>query len=314
MIYMVLTILVGGESHQFQTNSIIEASLIHHNLDVVLLACLHISADEFFTLLDAVHMDVIPMCSHILLPFGNLSSQLAIISSKSVVATAQAVVELIIIVVQLTLHGVVRCYLGDTVLDNLYPACADTLGIASVIERHNLILKQTIDGGCIQLVLMLLILIGTLVGECPSCTWTIAFIPPSVQNGQIDNTIHERLLTRCTRCFERTCGSVHPDIHAAHQPAGQLHVIILQEDDLTQELGTLAYLIDLLDKTLTCSIGRMSLTCIEELYGIVRIVHYLAQALQVSKEQVSTLISSKSASETDKQGIGIDLIHQRYHT
>ena len=92
-----------------------------------------------------------------------------------------------------------------------------------------------------------------------------------------------------------------------------MHVIVLEEDDLTQELRTLADLVYLLDQTLSGTISRMRFTGVEELYGVVRIVHNLGKTLQVSEQQVSTLVGGKTATEADEQCIGVDLVHQRHH-
>ena len=58
----------------------------------------------------------------------------------------------------------------------------------------------------------------------------------------------------------------------------------------------------------------MSLTGKQEYYWVLRIVHNLAQALQVGKQQVSTLVSSKAAAETDYQCVRIHTLEQRNHT
>ena len=54
----------------------------------------------------------------------------------------------------------------------------------------------------------------------------------------------------------------------------------------------------------------MSLTRVKELNGIVGVIDNLGQTVKVGKQQVSTLISRKAATEADKQGIGVDLLHQ----
>ena len=58
----------------------------------------------------------------------------------------------------------------------------------------------------------------------------------------------------------------------------------------------------------------MSLTGIEELNGIVRIIHNLGQAVEVGEKQMRSLVCGKTTSETYQQGIGIDFVHQRNHT
>ena len=58
----------------------------------------------------------------------------------------------------------------------------------------------------------------------------------------------------------------------------------------------------------------MSLTGKQEDYWVLRIVHNLAQALQVGKQQVCALVSSKAAAETNYQCVRIHTLQQRNHT
>ena len=160
---------------------------------------------------------------------------------------------------------------------------------------------------------MFLVLISTFFGQCPTCTFAVTFKPPSVEYREVQYTIHQRFLTRCTGCFERTGRSIQPDINSGHQTTGQLHIVVFKEDDLTQEFRTLRDLNDSLDQSLTCTIVRVSLTCEEELYRIIRIVNDLRQAFQIGEQQVSTFVSGKTAAETDQQCIRIDLVQQRYN-
>src|SRR5699024_9864192 len=100
----------------------------------------------------------------------------------------------------------------------------------------------------------------------------IAFQPPTVEYGEVYNTVHQRFLTGSTGCFERTSRSIQPDIYTGYQTASQLHIIVFQEDNLTQEFRTTGNFDNSLNQTLACSIMRMSLTCEQELYRIVRVI------------------------------------------
>ena len=64
------------------------------------------------------------------------------------------------------------------------------------------------------------------------------------------------------------------------------------------------------DQPLSCSIVRVSFTCKQELYRIIRIVHDLRKTIQVGEQQVCTFVSSKTTAETNQQCVRIDLIHQ----
>ena len=80
-----------------------------------------------------------------------------------------------------------------------------------------------------------------------------------------------------------TCRSVQPDIHTRNEATCQLHIIIFQEDNLTQELRTAGNLDDSLNQALTCTIVRVSLASEKELYRIVRVIHDLGQTIEVGE-------------------------------
>ena len=73
----------------------------------------------------------------------------------------------------------------------------------------------------------------------------------------------------------------------------------------------LRYFDDTLNQALTCTIGRVSLTCKYELYRIFRIVDNLRKAVEVG--EVSTLVSSETTSETNHKGIRIDAFENFNH-
>ena len=155
-------------------------------------------------------------------------------------------------------------------------------------------------------------MVGALVGERPSCTGTITFIPPSVEHGEVDHTVHECLFARCAGGFEGAGGGVHPDVDTAHEAARQLHVVVVEEDDFTDELGAHRDVVNLLDKTLPGPIGGVSLSGEEELDGIVGVVDNLGQTVEVRKEEVGTLIGGKTAGETDDKRVGVDFVEERH--
>ena len=204
-----------------------------------------------------------------------------------------------------------RSDLRDRVLHGLHPTFAVTLrGAAAVVERNDFVFEQAVDGSSIEFVLLTLVLVSAHIGECPTSTFAIAFIPPTIEYREVHNTIHQSLFTRSTRSFERTCWSVHPNVYTTHEAASQLHVVVVEEDNLTNELRTLRDVVNVLDETLTSTVSRVSLTCKEELHGVVRIVDDFCQTIEVREEEVSTLVSSEAACETNDERIGIDLVEE----
>ena len=141
-------------------------------------------------------------------------------------------------------------------------------------------------------------------------TLTIAFNPPTIKNREVNHTVHLGLLTRCAGSLERTGRSIHPDIDTRYQATGKLHIVVLEEDNLTEELWTLADFKDLLDKSLSGAVSGVSLTREEEEHWMLGVVNNLAEAIQVGEEQVGALVSSKTTAEANHQRVGVDALQQ----
>ena len=67
---------------------------------------------------------------------------------------------------------------------------------------------------------------------------------------------------------------------------------------------------DVLDETLTCTVSGVCLTSEEELHGVVRVVDNLCQTIEVGEEEVRTLVGGETASKTDDESVGVDLVEE----
>ena len=304
---------IGSDGDKLHAHSIVEPLLIQHNLNGMTLAVV----DALFHLIElsaADDFDAIPALRDDFLPCSKLASFGAVGGAEVVETACQRVIETGVVIVELTLHGVVRSYLGNAVLHHLYPALAEALRATSVVKGKDFILEHAVDGGGIKLVLIVLIGVGATLGQSPTSSLTIAFIPPAVLDGEVNNSIHQRLFAAGARGLLRTGGRVKPNIHAADKTTSEVHVVVLKEDNLSKELRTTADVNDALDKALTCTIVRMRLTGVDKLHGIVGVIDDASQTIKVRKEQVSTLVSGKATSEANEQGVGIDFVHQADNT
>ena len=70
---------------------------------------------------------------------------------------------------------------------------------------------------------------------------------------------------------------------------------------------------DLLDKSLSGTVGGVSLTREEEEHWMLGIVNNLAEAIQVGEEQMGALVSSKTTAEANHQRVRVDALKQGYH-
>ena len=271
--------------------------------------CLLVDID----LLNIKHIHLIPNSRNLTLPSRNLASHSVVTRLHQLMTIAQLVVETLLVVDQHTVSGEVRRDVGDTALNRLNPLVRNVVGTTVVILRYDLLLDGRIDHLSIELVLETLVSVGALHRQCPAGTLLVALNPPTVENRELHYTVHYALLTAGTRCLQRTGRSIQPYVNALNHLASQLHIVVLQEEDLTYELRHCRYLNDALDQILTGLIVRVSLTCKYELYGTLLVVHDSSQTVQVGEQQVSTLIGCKAACETDSQHIGFQTLNDANH-
>ena len=67
----------------------------------------------------------------------------------------------------------------------------------------------------------------------------------------------------------RAARVVEPDVDALHQVAGDVDVVVFDEDDAAGEARIVAQVGDLLDQLLAGLVGRMGLAGEDELHGAV---------------------------------------------
>ena len=160
---------------------------------------------------------------------------------------------------------------------------------------------------------MLLVLICALVGKSPTSAFAIAFVPPSVEDAEVHDAVHQGLLATCARSLEGTCRRVHPDVNAADEATSEVHVVVFEEENLSDELRLLRDVVDALDESLASPVGRVSLACEDELYGIVGVVDNLGKAFEVGEEEVCALVGCEASCEAYEQGVRVNLVKQAYN-
>ena len=133
-----LALFIEADVDLLETDGIVETLLVDDILYIVLLSGLSTRRGE--VPFSTYHVDSIPTLNNCFLPLGDLLGQTVVILGNLLEALGLLVVELLVVVIELTLHGIMRCNLGDRVLNNLNPALADTLLVLIIIKRYNLIL------------------------------------------------------------------------------------------------------------------------------------------------------------------------------
>ena len=177
---MLFAILSRISSHQFQTDSIVQALLVDNISNGVFLTALDGAFHQVFGLFARHHFNAVPLLGNFFLPSSYFLSLGTTVGSQHLETFGLLDVELVVIVVQLTLHCIVGSNLCDGVLDSLHPTFRISLLVACIEQRQNFLLKNAVDSSGIELVLMFLVLVSTLFSQRPTCTFTVTFQPPSV--------------------------------------------------------------------------------------------------------------------------------------
>ena len=177
---MLFTVCSRISSNQFQSYCIIQTFFIDYISDCIFFSAFDIAFLQFFYLIARYDFDRIPFSNHFLFPCCDFFRFRIVIGSQSVETFCLLAIEFAIIVIQLTLHCIMRSDLCDRILHNLNPAFRISLLVTSIIQRQDFRFKDTVNSSSIQLVLMFLILVSTFFSQRPTCTFTVTFQPPSV--------------------------------------------------------------------------------------------------------------------------------------
>ena len=198
-------------------------------------------------------------------------------------------------------------------LDRLHPCVGYAVPVAVVVVRDDLLLDGVVDHLGVEFVLVVLVGEGTLHGQHPPGALLVAFDPPSVEHRELQHAVHDALFARRTRSFERTGRGVEPYVDALHHAACQLHVVVLQEEDLAHELRHGGHFDDAFDEVLPRLVVGVGLAGEDELHGALLVVHDGREPVEVREEQVGALIGCEAACETDGQHVGLDALDDLQH-
>ena len=177
---MLFSVCSCVSSNQFKSHCIIQAFFIDNVSNSIFFSAFDITILQLFYLVTRYDFNRIPFSNHIFFPSCDFFCFCIIVSSQSLETFCQFAIELAIVIIQLTLHGIMRSNLCDRILHHFDPAFRISLLITCIIQRKDFSFKNTVNSSSIQLILMFLILVSTFFSQRPTCTFTVTFQPPSV--------------------------------------------------------------------------------------------------------------------------------------
>ena len=109
---------------------------------------------------------------------------------------------------------------------------------AAVVEqRDDLLLQQVVQRLALDLVLEVRVGVALAAADRPAQVGLIALDPPAVQDRAVQHAVGGRLHAAGAGGLMRPARRVEPHVHALHQVAGDVDVVVLEEDDPPADVG-----------------------------------------------------------------------------
>ena len=129
-------------------------------------------------------------------------------------------------------------------LDALDPLPRRLLAVF-VKHRHDLVFEQVVDGAGVQRVLVLGV--GLAVADGPAAGEFGGFVEPAVEDAQVQHAVDAGLHAAGAAGLFAAPRIVEPQVHALHQFARHLHVVVFEEDHVLPQFRIARELHDLAD-------------------------------------------------------------------
>src|SRR6185369_13186288 len=98
---------------------------------------------------------------------------------------------------------------------------------------------------------------------------------------------------------------IQPKIDSLPEPAGNVTVVVLHENDASFQTGFATEFIHLLDERFARFIARMRFACENKLHRARRIVHQSFQSFLVAEQKCAAFVSGEPSRKSDGQNFWI---------
>src|SRR5262249_15302202 len=140
---------------------------------------------------------------------------------------------------------------------------------------------------------------GSSVSDGKAVESVICLRPPAIEHGKIEPTIQDHFLSARARSLKRPSRIVQPDVHALHEVASDVDVIVLDENHFVREARIPHQLRDLLEDSLARFVLRVRLSSEYELDRPFRIIDHGCQLFDISQNEIRSLVRCEPACEPD---------------
>jgi hypothetical protein len=131
--------------------------------------------------------------------------------------------------------------------------------IALVIEWDNLLFQGLIEILGISLILYVGVVVHPAMANGETILAIVGFVPPAIENREIQTPVQNDLLTAGAASLQWSSRGVQPHVHSLDKVAGDVVIVVLDENDPPPVGGVDAISRDPLQEQLALAVPRVSL-------------------------------------------------------
>jgi len=200
----------------------------------------------------------------------------------------------------------VRGECGDAAFHAGDPGLGYAGGGALVELWDDLAFEEVVEGAAFDGVGGGVVGVGLAVADGEAEFGVVGLVPPSVEDGAVEASVHGGLHAGGSGGFHAAAWGVEPDVAALDESAGDVHVVVFEEDDAAEVVAGLGELDELADEFLAGLVGGVAFAGDEELYWSVGVGEERFEAVLVSHEEGAAFVGGESSGEADGEDVGAE--------
>ena len=185
-----------------------------------------------------------------------------------------------------------------------YPLPGQAVSSPGIKEGNDFPLQKIVKGLSLHLVLKIRVLVLLTPADGPAAFRPVGFIPPAVQDGEIQDPVDGRLHAAGSAGLQGAPRRVQPEVASRDQVAGHGHVVVFQKDDLAAYPGITGEMDDLFYDLLPFYIMGMGFAGKYQLNWALIVRKQPDQSVRILQEGVCPFIGGKTPGKADGKGIG----------
>ena len=190
-------------------------------------------------------------------------------------------------------------------LHQLDPAPRHVVRVARVIKRNDFFGEHAVEVLRVDRVVVLDHLLALLTKR-PAVAAAVAFVPPTIEHGEMRHAVQPRLLAARAACFHRRARRVEPHVDTGDHELGDVEVVVVDERDARPEPSVERLLVHLADEVFTRLVRGVGLTGEDDLQRTPGVLEHAEEPLDVMEDQRGPLVRREAPREADGERLGVE--------